>query len=329
VLAASSAIRKKASRSLGQGLIPFATMLPATSADYLRAVVDRDSIVTARSWGELEMLLEKHLLSSVLIDPSAAGIEVSSASRLIAKHRSTPFLTYTPLTAESLRVVAELSKFGLADAIVHPAPAQTILRVVERVFIHPLAQSFLTELEPSFAHLPPGVVAAILDLFRRPRRYASGADVGREAGITSTTLENSMNGANLGPAKKLVILAKLLLAHEYLRESHHQVGFICKRVGYAHRRVFAEHTRVVFWCSPLALRSRNPDEILMTALEWFYKPHCRSALSTREENTRSSEDRGIQASRGSAPSYARISRAKKLRDAATRDIRKVLVSSQR
>jgi AraC-like DNA-binding protein len=184
-----------------------------------------------------------------------------------------------PLTPENLLAVAKLSTFGLADAILHPAPAKTLLNVVDRVFIPPHAQDFLGALEASFSKLPACVVTAILDLFRRPHRYESATDIACQAGITPKALENSMRSANLGAAKKLVILAKLLRACGYLRDSRYQVGRVCDRVGYSHRRIFAEHSRTVFGCSPSGLRSsNNPDEIVMSALEWFYKPYGRGAL---------------------------------------------------
>ena len=251
-----------------------ATFLPTTSVHHIRTVVPGERILDARSWAELESLLQNHWFASVLFDPGVDGIvETSPAINLIAKYRSIPFLAYVPLTPENLLAVAKLSTFGLADAIVHPAPAKTILTVIDRVFIHPNAQDFLGAFEGSFSKLPPCVVTAILDLFRRPHRYGSGTDIALEAGIAPKALENSLSSANLGAAKKLVILAKLLRAYGYFRDSQDQVGRACNRVGYSHRRVFAEHSRAVFGCSPSRLRSAiNPDEILMSALEWFYKP---------------------------------------------------------
>lgn len=146
-----------------------ATFLPTTSVHHIRTVVPSERVVDAGSWAELESLLQTHWFASVLFDPGVDGVvETSPAINLIAKYRSIPFLAYVPLTPENPLAVAKLSTFGLADAIVHPAPAKTILTVVDRVFIHPHAQDFLGAFEGSFSKLPACVLMSALGWFYKP-----------------------------------------------------------------------------------------------------------------------------------------------------------------
>jgi len=79
--------------------------------------------------------------------------------------------------------------------------------------------------------------------------------------------------------KKLVLVAKMLLAYHYLKDPGHTVAAVSKLVGFPQQRLLARHTRQVFGCLPSELRkTTNAQEIVKDVVEWFWQP---SAVFTR------------------------------------------------
>ena len=99
-----------------------ATFLPLSSADHVQTTVGRESVLHSHSWDELDSLLAKQPITVVLVDPAADGVgNTNTALKLLRKYSSIPFLAYVSVSARNLAPVAKLSKYGLADVILHPA----------------------------------------------------------------------------------------------------------------------------------------------------------------------------------------------------------------
>lgn len=255
-----------------------ATLLPNSSAEHVaKTLKTTEAVRHTRSLNELRLFLDRQAVNAVLIDPSMDGEESArQAARLSEKHFSIPFLAYVPVTPIGFSTVARLSTRGFAGVIVHPAPERVMAEALDRASGNRMARCLVGTFEASLRFLSSSVVFAIRDLFERPYRYQSALDIALEAEITPAQLRHEFREANLGTAQRLVIIAKLLRGYGYLRNSNMKVEQICEKLGYPNRRILAEHTRIVFLCSPSTLRA-NTDlkEVVRCLLEWFYKPSQR------------------------------------------------------
>ena len=254
-----------------------AAFLPRAFAVHVRTTVPNEQVLFAQSWQELDSLVALSSVNVGILDPSASGApEIATVIALIRKHPSVPLLAYVPLTEQSFRAVATLSKYGLADAIVHPSDEKRLGNAIDTCGRTSLIRELLGTLEVALAKLSPEVLRAVQDLFERPKRYETGADIARSARTPIKNVYRDFQAADLGTPKKLVTVAKLLCGYCYLRSSSNSIRGICRKLGYSRPQIFAEYSSKVFGCYPSSLRTADDVEVVRSLLDWFYKPSGKS-----------------------------------------------------
>ena len=102
-----------------------------------------ERVIVARTWVELEQMLQVHPVSVALIDPSADGASRTiEFERIRADYPSLPIISYVPLTPSAFRAVAQLSRLGLDHVILYTYDdsAERLIATIDRVRAHPLTE---------------------------------------------------------------------------------------------------------------------------------------------------------------------------------------------
>lgn len=133
----------------------------------------------------------------------------------------------------------------------------------------------LSSLSAGFHALPEQTVKAIEQLFEKPQAFLTAADVASAAGVTLSTLYRSLKGAGFPSPRRLLIAARVLRAHTYMREPGHSVQEVAGKLGYSHPRILTRHTCLALGVKPRHLRRRMSDEAVVGRLvEWIYDTHA-------------------------------------------------------
>lgn len=252
---------------------------------YVKQVfAEEPELLVASTWDELDSFIRRKPVSVVILDPLADGImNISAVSELLKNYPSLPLIAYATIDAQSFSAVAQLSRLGLEDVILHrfdDAPEKFRERV-ERVQINPLTRHVLGVLGPSLAQMPIPVATAVADMFVQPHRYTSALDLALGADVPIVRLYRNLHLANLGSPKKLLIAARLLRGYSYLRDPGYSVLDVSFKLGYRSPRIFAHHAVSVFGLTPSRVRSRLPEaEAIKIVLDWLRSTAADPALTT-------------------------------------------------
>ena len=251
-----------------------AAFLPVDSVAHVRSVARNDHVILARSWEMLDRVIVDHPINAVVLDPCADGsMNIEAVANLLRRHPSLPLLAYVGISEPNLKAVLKLSKLGISQVLLHPPDKTRLWEAAERVSANQLSHDFLSFMGIAQVKLPVAIARAVRDLFERPNRYETAADIALEARSSVKKLYRSFEGAQLGSPKKLLTAAKMLRGYAYLRIPRYTVHDVCIQVGYSDARIFAAYTRTIFGCSPSSLKcERNSGEIVRHLLDWFYKP---------------------------------------------------------
>jgi AraC-like DNA-binding protein len=257
-----------------------AAFLPPANADYVCHTLVANDLILATSWSDLESHMRNPATSLTLVDPSAEGeMNIAAVSRILKRHRDPPVAAYVPLSCENLKAVLYLSARGLRQVFLHPMidDGKQLFVFARRLAGHHLAYEFLGLFETRLACLHPRLVSALTDLFERPHRYETAADIGRESRLSTKCVYRVFQRAGLGTPKKFVTAAKLLRGYAYLREGSDCLKSVSKEVGYSGARTFSSQMAEIFGCSPVRLRKEaNVTEVVAQLVEWVQKPDRRS-----------------------------------------------------
>jgi AraC-like DNA-binding protein len=261
-----------------------AAFLASDTAAFLRQKLPADEIFFARSWGELDSRIQEPEVSLVLLDPFADGaLRIPTVTAIMNRHWAVPVAAYCPLRNENFHTLLGLSRDGLAHVFFHPLldDGKCLLEMAYRLAGLRLANEFLATMETRLVKLEPRLLCAVMDLFKRPYRYSTGADIGRQSQMPMRHVYRDFDKAQIGTPRKFVAVAKLLRGYSYLSQSRDSVESIGKRLGYDQPRLFSVQIGEVFGCSASKLR-KDPhvEEIKTQLLEWLYRPRNGLPLMT-------------------------------------------------
>lgn len=230
-------------------------------------------LLIASSWEELDTFVRRKPVSVVILDPLADGVmNISAVAGLLTRYPSLPLIAYVALAAPAFNAVAQLSRLGLEDVLLHrfdDAPEKFRERV-NRFRGSPLSRHVIGVLAPSLSRLPLALATAVERMFEQPDRYTSALDLAMDAGVPIVRLYRNLHLANLGSPKRLLIAARLLRGYTYLKDPGYTVLDVSLKLGYRSTRIFAQHAVSVFGINPSRVRSRLPEaEAIERVLAWL------------------------------------------------------------
>jgi AraC-like DNA-binding protein len=253
-----------------------AAFLAHDTAEFLEKRIPAGDILFARTWSELDTYVQVPRVSLVLLDPSADGsLRIPAVTAILHRYRTVPVAAYCALRNENFHALLRLWREGLTHVFLHPLHdnGRCLLEMAHRLAGQRLAYEFLGTMETRLVTLEPELLRAIMDLFERPHRYETGADIGRQSGIPVRCVYRAFEKAHLGTPKKFVTVARVLRGYSYLRESQDSVELVSRKLGYTKRRLFSAQITEIFGCSASNLRKEsNVGEIKTQLLEWLYRP---------------------------------------------------------
>ena len=250
-----------------------AAFLPPRLLTHIRHVfADEPDLLVASSWDELEAIIRRKPVSVVVLDPSADGtLNVDAVAGLLKRYPSLPLIAYVTLHAPAFKAVAQLSKIGLEDVVLHrfdDAPERFRERI-ERVGGYSLTHRLIDDLNESLRDLPRLLSATIENLFAQPHRYSSGLDLVIE-GTAIVSVYRNLGAAALGSPKRLLVAAKVLRGFCYLRDPGYSVLDVSIKLGYKTSRIFSQHWVSIFGQTPARVRNRlSDDDALSSVLRWI------------------------------------------------------------
>jgi AraC-like DNA-binding protein len=274
-----------------------AAFLPALRAKKVSQLIPGDQLIVAKSWEDLERSLEYEPTYLVLIDPTADGrMNLSAATTLLSRYPTVRIVAYVGCTPGQLKAVTHLSEHGLAGVLLSPRDDDglRLRQLMERLPGHRLAYQWLGFVESRLGMFEPQLFRAAQDLFERPHRYESAADLSRASNLSTRTVYRAFEKAELGTPGKLVTVAKVLRGYVHLSQGE-SVKTTSAKIGYASPRVFAERFSEIVGSPPSHAKRRcDLEELFVLLLEWLYKP----SGQRRKEDVGEELDRGRE---GDAP----------------------------
>ena len=228
-----------------------------------------EKVLVARTWAELEQMVEMKPVTVALVDPSADGASKTvEFERLSAAYPSLPIIAYVPLTPSAFRAVSTLSRLGLEHVILysHDDSAERMIATLDKVRSSPLTERFIDLLRPRLAKLPLAMANVVVEMFAQPHRFPNAQDLATAANITIVRLYRAFHSAELAAPKKMVIAAKLLRAYGHLCDPGQSVGGVSAKLAYRNPRIFAEHTNEVFGLNPSRVRSHLSEDQVVKRL---------------------------------------------------------------
>ena len=262
-----------------------AAFLPADSAQRVTRLLPRCEVRFAASWRELDCLLRDGV-QIALFDPAAGEpTQAAHASAFWVKHKNVTPVAYVIPSAANLKAIFRLSRLGLQHVLVYKdsrTEAQ-MLATVESLAGQELAVGLLATVEPKLRSLPRPLRGAITHLFQHPKRYETGQDLARQAGITNRRLYREFRKAGLRPPKQLVLFAKAVHACGYVCSGKLPPRLAQRKLGYNSSQLFARHIHSIVGCAPTHLSGVvDYEELTLRLVEWMFKPYrARIALALR------------------------------------------------
>lgn len=231
-------------------------------------------IVEAVSWPDLIDLVRRRPVDLIVVDPAVEGsVEVEPVFRVMDNFPRTPLLVYTSLGPASVSALTELSVRGVKDVVLQrfddsPRRFQTLL---ERVAKKQLSRYVITNIADSLDLLPDAIAKAVEQAFDKPQAFLSAADIASAAGVPLSSLYRSLRIAGFRSARRILVAARVLRAHAYMREPGYSVQEVASKLGYSHPRILARHTNLALGVKPRHLRRRMSDEAVIGRLvDWMY-----------------------------------------------------------
>lgn len=238
------------------------------------ALGEEHRILEAVSWTDLADLVRRRPVDLIVADPAADGaVDVEQVIYLMERFPHTPVLVYTALGPATVSAMAELSRRGLKDVVLHryDDSPKRFHQLLERVAKKQLSRYVITNIADSLERLPEAIAKAVEQAFDKPQAFLSAADIAAAAGVPLSSLYRSLRLAGFRSAKRILVAARVLRAHAYMREPGYSVQQVATKLGYSHPRILARHTHLALGVKPRHLRRRMSDDAVVGRLvDWMY-----------------------------------------------------------
>ena len=228
-------------------------------------------------------MIRRKPVTVVILDPAVDGtMNVGAVAELLKRYPSLPLIAYVTLRAPQFAAVAQLSRLGLKEVVLHrfdDAP-EGFRERIERLEGNALTHDVIEVLRGRLAQLPRQLSITIENLFEQPHRYMSALDLAMEAGGSIVGFYRNLDAAELGSPKRLLIGAKVLRGFAYLRDPGYSVLDVSIKLGYKTPRIFTQHWVSIFGLTPARVRNRLTDEAAVErVLHWLNADGDDSSLS--------------------------------------------------
>jgi AraC-like DNA-binding protein len=254
--------------------------LDTTSIPFVMTALSEFRLEKAESWEEISALVADNQAAAVLVGPTVDGyVDVEALLALLNQHPLVPFFAFLALHPSNLRPILRLSQAGLAGVFFRPVAlsAARFVNAVESAIADRFAFGFLKLIEARVGFLDSGLSAAVLDLFKHPRRYISAGDLAVQARLPYREVYRGFSRVGLGSPARLVKVAKVLRGYWYLQYRNNSISEASRKLGYPTARLFSVQFRDIVQCQPSRIRPNiPPPEIVMQCAEWLSKPKCAS-----------------------------------------------------
>jgi AraC-like DNA-binding protein len=238
------------------------------------AIGEHHRIAEAADWADLADIVKRRPVDLVVADPAADGsVNVSAVATMLERFPRTPVLVYTVLGPSAVTAMADLSRRGLRDVVLHryDDSPKRFHQVLERVARKQLSQYVVANISDALGLLPDSIARAIEQAFDRPQAFSTIADIASAAGVPLSKLYRSLQATGFQSPRRILVAARVLRAHAYMREPGYTVRDVAQKLGYSHPRILARHTHLALGVKPRHLRRRMSDDAVVGRLvDWMY-----------------------------------------------------------
>jgi len=266
--------------------LSLAVFLPTQLLTHVRYVFAKEpEFFAATSWGDLEEIIRREPVTTVIVDPAADGVvDVDAVAGILQRFPSLPVVGYVMLSPSAFGAIAQLSRRGLTHVVLHRFgdSRERLEQIVSIVRANPPSQKIMSLLSPVLKHVPLSLARAVSDMFERPHRYSTVLELASTARMPSMSVYRHLESAQIGSPKKLLIAARLSRGLMYLKDPGYSVREVASKLGYRHARIFTSHVVDVFEMTPSRLRSRvADDDALALLIRWLDLPDAKPRTQQR------------------------------------------------
>jgi AraC-like DNA-binding protein len=247
--------------------------LPTRLLQHLRFILGNENApLVARTWGEIDQLLQANPVSVAVIDPSEAPSgKATELEQLMVAYPSLPIIAYVPLTPLAFQTVTQLAQTGMRHVVLYSNDdyAARFLPLIDQVQTSPLTTKLITALRPKLVMLPLRLAKTVENMFAEPHRYPNAQDIATISTIPLVRVHRAFREAGLATPKKVFIAAKMLKAFSYLGDPAHSVYSVSRKLGYRHTRILSDHSNDLFGMNPSRLHVYlTADQVVDRILSW-------------------------------------------------------------
>jgi AraC-like DNA-binding protein len=179
-------------------------------------------------------MVAQQIVDVVVADPSHGTEPVGTLERVRRDFPSLPVVLYTTLRPAGMKAIIRLARSGVEHVVLYrfDDEPRRFRRLLEGVPGHALGERMLHELSEALGRLPVTVVRAVEDMFRSPDEFKTVQDLAEGAGMNTRTLYRNLESAGLHSPRALVVAARLIQVHAYLRDPGRSIKDVAAKTGY-------------------------------------------------------------------------------------------------
>lgn len=226
--------------------------------------------------GSLSAALDASPVNLVIVDPSDPRVRpsIGHVIRLLEQYTWIPCAVYTSLTPSGVAALPQLFRGGMQGLLLFGIDdgAAAIRELILRLTADAVAHLLLDALARPLRTLPPAVGRAIRFLFAAPHRFPSVEDLAVAAGMSRRHLHRLVTDAGLTSPTQLLVVARVLRAHQFLRAGGATIQQAAARLRLA-PRILSRHVRLTTAVpGARALAELESPELVTRCVRTLYRP---------------------------------------------------------
>lgn len=189
---------------------------------------------SAVDWRDFDALVAQSVFDLVVADPAHGTEPVASLERVRRDFPSLPIVLYTSLRPTGIKAIVRLAQSGIEHVVLFrfDDEPRRFRQLLEAVPGHALGERMLLEMEEVVGRLPVTVARALEEMFRAPGPFRTAQDLAAAAGMNTRTLYRNLEAQGLYSPRALVVAARLIRVHAYLRDPGRSIKEVAAKTGY-------------------------------------------------------------------------------------------------